>query len=72
MSAQFNRTTLPSLWLPVFGLLALLCSPLSVAMGVLLLMVGVTGPAAMLILRGRTSMMAARARPRVEESPRAR
>jgi hypothetical protein len=72
MFVHFNRTTIPSLWLLIFGLLALLWSPLSVAMGVLLLMVGISGPAAMLILWGRRPVTVALAAPRVEASQRAR
>jgi ACR3 family arsenite efflux pump ArsB len=50
MFVQFNRTAITPLWLVVFGLLALLWSPPSVAMAVLLLLVGLAGPAAMLIV----------------------
>ena len=50
MLVQFNRTAIIPVWLVVFGLITLLWSPLSVAMGVLLLLVGLAGPLAMLIL----------------------
>lgn len=49
----FTRTTVAPLWLVVFALIALLWSPMTVAMGVLLLLIALAGPAAMLILWNR-------------------
>jgi hypothetical protein len=72
MFVQFNTTTITPVWILVFGLLALLSSPLSVAMGVLLLMVGLAGPVVMLILSSKTSVTLARAVPRVDGSQSAR
>jgi hypothetical protein len=68
MFVQFNRTTISPLWLVVFGLLALLWSPLSVAMGVLLFLVGFAGPAVMLILWSGRSVTVAHEVPRVDGS----
>lgn len=50
MFVHFHRTVIAPVWLVVFGLLAVLWSPPSVAMGVVLLLVGLAGPAVMLIL----------------------
>jgi len=50
MFVHAYRTVIAPVWLIVFGLLALLWSPPSVAMGAALLVVGLAGPAAMLIL----------------------
>ena len=72
MFVQFNRTAIIPIWLVVFGLLALLWSPLSVPMGVLLFMVGLAGPVVMLILSKETSATLASAAPRVDGSQRAR
>lgn len=66
MFVQINRTTIIPLWLVVFVLLGLLWSTLSVAMGVLLLQVGLAGPAVMLILGSDPSLTVARAAPGVE------
>jgi hypothetical protein len=68
MFVPFNRTTITPVWLIAFALLALLWSPMSAAMGVLLLTVGVAGPVVMLILSREPSPCVARAVPRVEES----
>ena len=68
MFVPFNRTTITPVWVIAFGLLALLWSPMSVAMGVLLLTVGVAGPVVMLNLWREPSPRVARAVPRVEES----
>jgi hypothetical protein len=68
MFVQFNRTTITPVWVIAFGLLALLWSPMSVAMGVLLLTVGVAGPVVTLYLWREPSPRVARAVPRVEES----
>ena len=68
MFVQFTRTTITPLWLVVFGLLALLWSPLSVAMGVLLFLVGFAVPAVMLILWNDRSLTVARDAPRVDGS----
>src|SRR6476660_1361683 len=69
MFVQFNRTTMTPLWLVVFGLLALLWSPLSAATGVLLFLVGFAGPAVMLILwSDRSLTVAPQAVSRVEGS----
>lgn len=54
MFFRFSRTAIVPLWLVVFGLVALTWSPLTVATGVLLFVVGIAGPAAMLVLwKGR-------------------
>ena len=68
MFVPFNRTTITPFWLIAFALLALLWSPMSVPMGVLLLTVGVTGSVVMLILSREPSPRVARAVTRVEES----
>jgi hypothetical protein len=72
MFVPFNRTAITRVWLLVFGLLAVLWSPLSVAMGVLLLMVGLAGPVVMLILSSEPSVTLARVVPRVYGSQAAR
>jgi hypothetical protein len=64
MFVLFNRTTITPVWVIAFGLLALLWSPMSVAMGVLLLTVGVAGPVVTLNLWRGPSPRAARAVPR--------
>jgi hypothetical protein len=56
----------------MFGLLGLLWSALSVAMGVLLVMVGLAGPVVMLILSSEPSVTLARVVPRVHGSQGAR
>ncbi len=68
MFGPFNRTTITPVWVIAFGLLVLLWSPMSVAMGMLPLTVGVAGPVVMLILWREPSPRVARAGPRVEES----
>jgi hypothetical protein len=50
MFVHFHRTVIAPVWLVVFGLLALPVVTPSVAMGVVLLLVGLAGPAVMLIL----------------------
>jgi hypothetical protein len=73
MFVHFNRTVIAPVWLVVFGLLALLWSPLSVAMGVVLLLVGLAGPAVMILtLWSDPSVKVARAVPPGEGSVRAR
>jgi hypothetical protein len=68
MFVPINPTTITPVWLVVFGLLVLLWSPLSVAMGALLLMVGLAGPLTMLILWSDPTPTGAPAVARVEES----
>lgn len=68
MFVPINPTTITPVWLVVFGLLVLLWSPLSVAMGALLLMVGLAGPLTMLILWSDPTATVAPAVARVEES----
>jgi hypothetical protein len=72
MFVQFNRTTITAVWILVFGLLGLLWSALSVAMGVLLVMVVLAGPVVMLILSSEPSVTLARVVPRVYGSQAAR
>ena len=50
MFVPFNRTAITAAWFVVLGLVALLWSPPSVAMGVFVLLVGLACPAAMLML----------------------
>jgi hypothetical protein len=50
MFMAFDRILLSTAWFVAFGLVGLLWSPPSVAMSVLLLLVGLTCPAAMLFL----------------------
>jgi predicted RND superfamily exporter protein len=50
MSTRSSRKAIIPMWLVLFGLLALLWSPLTVVTGVVLLTVGVVGSATMLIL----------------------
>ena len=50
MFIAFDRIVLSTAWFVAFGLVGLLWSPPSVAMGVFLLLVGLTCPAAMLFL----------------------
>jgi hypothetical protein len=72
MFVHVNGTAIIRVWLVVFGLLALLWSPLSVPMGVLLTMVGLAGPVVMLILSKEAPAMLAPVVPRVDGSQRAR
>ena len=72
MFVHFNRTVIAPVWLVVFGLLALLWSPLSVAMGVVLLLVGLAGPAVMILTLWSDPVKVARAVPPGEGSVRAR
>jgi hypothetical protein len=72
MFVHFSRTVIIPVWLVTFGLIALLWSPMSVAMGVLLLLVGLAGPAAMLILWKEPSPAFPRVGPPVEASRPAR
>jgi hypothetical protein len=53
MFVRFTRTAIVPIWLLGFGLVALVWAPLTVAMGALLLLVGVAGPAAVLFWKGR-------------------
>lgn len=53
MFVRVTRTAIAPLWLVVFGLVALVWSPLTVAMGALLLLVGLAAPAAVLFWKGR-------------------
>ena len=50
MFIAFDRIVLSTVWFVAFGLVGLLWSPPSVAMSVFLLLVGLTCPAAMLVL----------------------
>lgn len=50
MSMLFGRSTILTGWLVVFGLLTLLASPMTFAMGALLVFAGVVPPAIMVIL----------------------
>jgi hypothetical protein len=72
MFVQFNRTAIATVWFVSFGLLALLWSPPSVAMGVFLFLVALGCPAAMVFLWNEPSQVAAPAVPRVEGSRPAR
>ena len=49
MFIAFDRIVLATAWFVTVGLVALLWSPPSVAMSLFLLLVGLTGPAAMLV-----------------------
>ena len=49
MFVHSHSPVIAAVWLLICGLLALLWSPLSVAMGVTLLLVGLAGPAVLLI-----------------------
>jgi hypothetical protein len=60
MSVPFSRTGITAAWFVVLGLVALLWSPPSVAMGVFVLLVGLGCPAAMLILWNASSPVLAR------------
>ena len=62
MIVPFNRTAITIAWFVVLGLVALLWSPPSVAMGVFVLLVGLACPAAMLALWSASSPVLARAR----------
>lgn len=53
MFVRFARTAIAPVWLIVFGLLALMWSPLTAAMGALLLLVGLAGSAALLLWKER-------------------
>ena len=53
MFVRFARSTVVPLWLAVFGLAALLWSPLTVAMGALLLVAALAGSTAILMWQGR-------------------
>ena len=53
MFVRFTRSAIVPLWLIVFGLAALMWSPMTVAMGSLLLLVGLAGSAAILMWQGR-------------------
>ena len=61
MLVPFNRTAITGVWFVALGLVALLWSPPSVAMGVFVLLVGLGCPAAMLVLWKASSPMVARA-----------
>jgi hypothetical protein len=64
MFVPFNRTAITAAWFIVLGLVALVWSPPSLAMGlfvVLFLFGGLAGPAAMLILSHQPSPMVVRA-----------
>ncbi len=61
MFVPFNRTAITAAWFVVLGLVALLWSPPSVAMGVFAILVGLACPAAMLILIHEPSPVVARA-----------
>jgi hypothetical protein len=50
MSMFFSRSTILPAWLVVFGALALLASPMTLATGTLLFFAGVVPPAIMFIL----------------------
>ena len=52
MFIRFSRTAIAPVWLVVFGLAALVWSPMTVGMGALLLVVGLAGPA-LLLWKGR-------------------
>jgi len=68
MFVPFNRTAITAVWFVAFGLIALLWSPPSVAMGVFLFLVGLGGPAAMLFLWNEPSPTVAHAVPRIEDA----
>ena len=53
MFVRISRTAIIPLWLVVFGLAALVWSPMTVGVGVLLLLVAIAVPVAMLMWRGR-------------------
>lgn len=53
MFVRFARSTVVPLWLAVFGLAALLWSPMTVAMGALLLVAALAGSAAILVWQAR-------------------
>ena len=53
MFLRVARMAVVPVWLIAFALVVLVWSPLSVAMGVLLLLVGLAGAAAVLLWQGR-------------------
>jgi hypothetical protein len=69
MFVAFDRIVLSTAWFVAFGLVALLWSPPTVAMGVCLLLVGLTCPAAMLVLwKNQSPRTVAHAVPRIDVS----
>jgi hypothetical protein len=50
LTSRLNRNAIVPLWLALFGLLALLWSPVTAVTGTLLLTVGVVGATTMLVL----------------------
>jgi hypothetical protein len=50
---RVTRKAIVPVWFVVFGLVVLVWSPLTVAMGALLLLVGLAAPAAFLLWKGR-------------------
>lgn len=65
MFVPFNRTAVTAVWFVGAGLIALLWSPPSVAMGVFVLLVGLACPAAMIVLWKEPSPTVAPAIPRL-------
>ena len=61
MLVPFNRTAITAAWFVALGLVALLWSPPSFAMGVFVLLVGLVCPAAMLVLWNPSAPVVARA-----------
>jgi hypothetical protein len=61
MLVPLTRTAITAAWFVALGLVALLWSPPSVAMGVFVLLVGLACPAAMLVLWKASSPVVARA-----------
>ena len=53
MLVRFARSAVVPLWLIVFGLAALMWSPLTVAMGTVLLLAALAGSGAILMWQGR-------------------
>jgi hypothetical protein len=53
MFVRFARSAIVPLWLIVFGLAALMWSPMTVAMGSFLLLAGLAGSGAILVWQSR-------------------
>ena len=66
MFVHSYRPVVALAWLLIFGLLALLWSPPTVAMGVVLLLVGLAAPVLMLIEWSDGTLTVARETPRVD------
>ena len=69
MFIAFDRIVLSTAWFVAVGLVGLLWSPPSVAMSVFVLLVGLTGPAAMLVFwKDQPPSTVARVVPRIDVS----